>query len=392
MLGAPFTKAEGWKRLGLRTEEAFDSNVYLQDITNLAHRSSWVSVAQPSIECGWKSAPFSIDLGYLPRISVYHSEPSENNQAHASNLNFAGVLGRFSYDATNAFTFVNGRNTPPLYTGQGGLPAIAGFAVRDRRDAFWLKQGARATWTEGRCFVRAVYSGYLHDFRTQQRVEPGYYNYVDRKNFNGGLDLGYKAWANTCLVAGYRYGDQQQSHLLDKMACYSNEYQRALVGVEGQPAPWIKLNVIGGPSFHHFCEDTPQAFGRNHTRFYLDASVALMPTAHDVFQLTATRFEQMTSGGCSAYEDILYRAGYAHTFAGGLELKSEFRVYRGEFEVPLLRDDTIYTPSVQLNWKLKSGLLLGVNYSYEWAVSDIPETPAREYHRQLVAFSVARSF
>ena len=37
-----------------------------------------------------------------------------------------------------------------------------------------------------------------------------YENYVDRQDVNGGLDVGYEAVKDTYLVAGYRYGRQDQ--------------------------------------------------------------------------------------------------------------------------------------------------------------------------------------
>lgn len=376
----------------MRVEEAYDSNVFLQDSTDLGNRDSMVTVLQPSLEIGWKSAPLNVDFGYQPRISLYQSESGENNQAHAFTLNCAGGHGALAFDLTNAFTVVNGPDKPPLYTGQGGLPAIAGFAVRDRRDALWLKQGAKVTWKGENTFVRAVYSGYIHDFRAQQRDISGYCNYVDRQNFNGGLDAGYRVWPNTWAVAGYRCGEELQDDLFERPLNYSNRYQRLLLGVEGQPAKWIKLSVLAGPSFHEFTEQLPEGFGRDHTKLYIDGTLSLMPTAHDSFQLTLSRFEQMASGGCAAYEDIVYKVGYNRVLSRGLDLKAEFKVYRGEFEPSAVRDDTIYTPAIGLNWKLKHGFILGANYAYEWAESDVPETPAREYHRHYVALSFSGSF
>lgn len=392
VLSSTSSNAQWWKKFGLRLEEAYDSNVYLQDVTDLAYQQSWISIAQPSIELGWKSVPFSFDFGYAPRIAVYHDEPSESNQAHNLTLNFRGAEGNVSWELLNAFCAVNGVDTSPLYTGVGGNTAIGGFEVRDRRDSFWVKQNGKVTWTQGKFFTRAVYTGYLHDFRVQERTTPGYCNYADRKNINGGLDFGYQALPATWLVAGYRYGAQEQDDYTFNPVHYSNRYQRVLFGAEGQPAKWIKFNLLAGPTFHRFSLDVPDEFGRNHTRLYVDGALSLTPTPRDSFQFSLSRFEQMTSGGCSAYQDIVYRAAYSRVLTDDLEVKATLRIYRGEFETTAVRDDTIYTPGIQLNWKMGGGVLCTLAYAYEWSESDLPEMPAREYTRHQASISFSRSF
>ncbi len=379
-------RADWVRAFSLRVEEGYDSSVFLQDETALGDRSSFITTIQPGVDLGWRSQPLNVDVTYQPRIAIYTDESSETNVANLMGVNFKGALGSVAYEFTNALCYVNGSRTTPIYTGPGGIPAIAAYQLRDRREQFWMKQNACITISLGSFFLRPVYCGALNDFKTAQREIPGYVNYVDRNNFNGGLDIGAKIMADTWIVAGYRAGAMSQDRLFDNSIQYNNTYQRALIGIEGSPARWLKLNAMAGPSFHHFTADVPEIFGRDETRVFADATVTLLPTARDTVQLIVSRFEQLSSCGRGAYEDIVYRASYTRKLTDALEAKADFRIYRAEFERPGLRDDTIYTPAVQLTWHQNAHLTWTAQYSYEWAESDIPDTSGREYHHHLASF------
>jgi hypothetical protein len=297
-----------------------------------------------------------------------------------------------TYEFTNAFNYIQGTSETPTYTGEGGLPAIAAYQVRDRHEAFWMKQSARLTWTIGKFFLRPVYSGYYHDFRTDLLPIPGHANYVDRDQFFGGVDAGFEFMPQTWLVAGYRYGGMNQQEVFGDPVEYSNTFHRALLGIEGRPVKWLKVTALAGPSFHRFDASVPPEFGRNHTRVFADATVSVMPTAKDTIDLTLTRFEFLSSCGRGAYEDIICRVGYTRQLTGSLKAKADFRLYRAEFEAPALREDNIYSPSVQLSWKVNAHLTCGAQYTYEWAESDIPMTSGREYRHHLGAISADWAF
>ncbi len=385
--------AEWSNAFSLRVEEGYDSNVFLQKVTPLANQDSFITVIQPKMDLGWVSKPFNFNLTYAPKLSIFGSEHTENNITHALGLNFKGNFAdSVSYEFLNSFCFINGSRTGVIFTGPGGAPAVGGIQVRDRREAAWMKQSARVTWTIGSVFLRPVYNGYMHDFKEIQKEIPGYVNYVDRTQFNGGLDLGFKVLQETWFVTGYRYGIMQQDRLFASPVQYSNTYQRALFGLEGQPLKWLKICATAGPSFHHFDESVPAAFGRNHTRVYADATVTLTPTVHDSLILATTRFEQMSSGGRCAYQDIVYRAGYVRNLSASVDLKADFRLYRGEFEATANRKDNIYTPSIGLNWKVNRYLSCDCQYSYEWAESDVPDTIGREYGHNMVSIGATVSF
>ena len=75
-----------------------------------------------------------------------------------------------------------------------------------------------------------------------------------------------------------------------------------------------------------------------------------------------------------------------------LDLKADFRLYRGECEAPADRKDNIYTPSLGLVWKVNKHLSCDCQYSYEWAESDVQDTVGREYSHNLVSIGATLSF
>lgn len=387
------SQAEWTKAFSLRIEEGYDSNVYLQDETSLGNQDSFITVIQPKVDLGWLSTPLNFNLTYAPKVSIFGSERTENNVAHALGLNFKGhITDSLSYEFLNSLNYINGSRTALTYRGEGGAPAFGAYTVRDRREAAWMKQSAKLTWNLGPVFLRPVYDGYMHDFKTIQKQEPGYQNYVDRFQFNGGLDVGYKILKETYFVTGYRYGIMKQDRIFDSPLKYNNTFHRALFGLEGKPLSWIKICALAGPSFHHFNDSVPEAFGRNHIRVYADATVTLTPTASDSFILATTRFEGLSHGGKGSYQDIVYRAGYVRKLTEALDLKADFKLYRGEWEATANRKDNIYTPSLGLVYKVNKYLTCDCLYSYEWSQSDVPNSGGREYNHHLASIGATVSF
>ena len=122
-----------------------------------------------------------------------------------------------SWEFLNAATYIQGSRQGPTFARPDDVPAIGGIPLRDRRAAFIFRNSFRLTQPVGEWFFRPVASSYVHDFRTDQHYQTAaqkamfsYENYVDRQDINGGLDIGYEVGNENYLVAGYRYGRQDQ--------------------------------------------------------------------------------------------------------------------------------------------------------------------------------------
>ncbi len=414
-----------WKA-DVTLKETYDNNVYLQDNTpnpaNVAaaqaagfkpveaNKGSFVTSILPKIGLDYKPCSgFNLSLGYAPEIAFYHSTPSEDYVTHRALFNFGGKVGDASWELANTATYIDGSKEGPTFARPDDIPAIGGIPLRDRRAAFIFRNSFRLTEPVGKWFFRPVATAYIHDFKTDQRYQTSaekalfsYENYVDRQDVNGGLDIGYEAFKDTYLVAGYRYGRQDQLTLpgtngTTLHSTYGNYYHRILLGVEGSPVSWLKLAVLGGPDVRRFDSGTPAGFDRTGLRYYWDASATLLPTLKDTVTLKSTRYEQPAFSSFSMYEDTKTDLAWRHKFNDQFTATLGFTLYVGDWEKPVNRDDWIYTPSAGLTYSYNKHLSAEFAYSYDWVDSKVsanvePLTNSHEFTRHLVSLAVKCSF
>jgi hypothetical protein len=401
-LGAPMQLATNLTfQAGATLRETFDSNVYLQDVepsplipnAMRPFQESFVTTIIPRLGLDYRPAPaFGAAVSYSPEVNFFHAESSEDHVTHRGLINMSGRIGEIGWEVPNSFTWIDGSEVGPTWGGPGGAPAIGGVPIRDRRAAFIYRGGVRLVHARDRWLVRPAMSGYLHDFFTEQRVAPGYVNYIDRSDLNGGIDVGYKVYENTHFVTGYRYGFQTQDRVINSPLRYDNEYHRVLFGLEGQPAKWIRLGISLGPDFRHFGERTAPDFDNRHTLLNVDSAVVITPGARDTITLTARRHAQPAYASPTAYEDITYDFAWRHKLSERFAATAGFRAYIGDWLSPVNREDWIYTPSGMLTYTHDQHISADLAYSYDWVDSKVPDTAGREYTRHLVSVALRYTF
>lgn len=418
--------AQGWqlnKTLKLQADvavkETYDDNVFLQDTdpgaasAMPAEKESWVTAFTPRLALDYKPcAYFNAAVSYAPDFVVYHNAHSEDYFAHRFGLTLGGKGENVAWELGNAFTLIDGSDLGPIFARPQDVPAVGGIPLRDRRDAFVYRGGLKLTWTLGKFFIRPVGSAYIHDFGTEQllgaAVPPGlfYVNYNDRQDVNGGLDIGYKIGEKTSLVAGYRYGRQDQyrgpsvfNSAVFADSPYDSAYHRILVGVEGSPAPWLKLALLGGPEFRDWQHATPAGFDRGEVLYWFDSSITLLPSKSDTVTLKAARYEQPAFTSQSVYEDIRYEVAWKHKFTDKFSATAGFTLYIGDWQSPVNREDWIYMPSVSATYAFNAHLTAEAAWSYDAAKNDVPTAKAgavwaegREYTRNLASLAVKYAF
>jgi len=396
-------------------KETYDSNVYLQDSSPTNHvpgavsakKDSLVTTASPRLTFEYApSAALKATLSYTPDYTWYHNTPSENNMTHRWGLNAAGALDTAAWDVQNAFTYIDGSKTGPTFGRPGDCPALGGIPLRDRRAAFIYRGGFKFTETLGRWMIRPVASAYDHDFLTHLRPSPAgavYENYIDRRELSGGLDVGYDPGHDTRLLAGYRYGRQDQYQSVTTTGArtnspYSNAYHRILAGAEGAPASWLKFSVLAGPDFRQFDHDVP-GFYADRLLWYVDASVTLLPIASDTIVLSTKRFEQPAFSSFSMYQDITYEAAWKHKFNNHWSGNAGFKLYIGDWQLPVNRDDWIYTPTAGLTYTYDKHFSADFSFLYDAARNEVSTGAAgatyangRDYTRVLVSLGARYTF
>lgn len=405
-------------------KQSYDSNLYLQNTAPNAYnvsqaqaaglkpveanKGSFLTTFTPKVSLAYKpAAAFNVSAGYAPEMALYYSAEDEDYITHRGTVNFNGACNDASWELLNAATYIQGSTQGPTFARPDDIPAIGGIPIRDRRAAFIDHNNFRLTQTAENWLIRPVASVYIHDFLTEQlyqstKTNYSYENYVDRDEYAGGVDIGYKAVKNTYLLAGFRFGRQNQGTLpgangTTTYSHYGNYFERALVGVEGSPWTWLKLAVLAGPDFREFDAGTPAGFDRNKLLYYWDASATVMPDKKDTITLKSVRYEQPAFSSFSMYQDIKTDLAWRHQFNDRISTLAGFTLYVGDWEEPVQRDDWIYTPSAAVTYNFDKHLSAELSYSYDWAQNKInsPSEPLADNHkfrRHLVSVSVKYVF
>ncbi len=386
-------KRREWRVTASATvSESFDSNVFLQDVTPLANHQSLVTSVAPFLGTEWEPGPeLLVTANYSPEIVRYMSDSSEDHTDHCGHLNFAGQLGDASYEALNCVTWIDGSKIGPTFTGPGGAPAIGGIPIRDRRAAVNVKESFKLQYPIGNWFIRPVGCWYMNDYKTDHSSAPGYLNYADRDDMNGGVDVGYKVFEKTYVVAGYRYGHQDQDAFLGNPQEYSNDYQRPVFGAEGSPLPWLKFSLLAGPELHRFGPNVAAGFDRNQDQLFADFAATLTLGKTDAVTLSAKRYTRPAYTGRNELQEFLCEATWGHKFTEALSGNVGFTSYLADY-APMARNDEIYTPTVAVTYQFSKHFSAELRYSYDAAVSEVPDTDGREFQRQIAEFSLRYTF
>lgn len=380
--------AAGWS---LRT--AYDSNVFLQDQKPApaidgafeAARGSLVATGAAVASASLLTpANVKVLASYSPEATVFLSARTEDHQTHRISLGSSGGSQTFSWGLQNNATWISGNGASPVFGGLGGVPALGGIPLRDRRDAFSCRSNLGLTYRTNRWFARPAATFYYHDFRTAQSRRAGYENYIDRQEWSAGFDVGRQV-ADARFYAGVRRGRQDQLRLLGVDSPYDSTYWRWLAGLEGSPAGWMHCSVATGPETHRFPAATPAGFNRDKTYWWIDGSATLTAGPRDTCTLTVRRFLQPAFSSASVYEDITYEATWRRRMHERLTVGAGFRAYGGDWPGPATREDWIFTPSVQLQFTPAPRHSLDVAWSLDRAESRLPLTAGREFRRHLVS-------
>lgn len=385
----------------LTLRETYDSNVYLQDYEPsplvpdavLPFQESFITTVTPKVGFAYKPGlGFNVSGSYAPEAAFYHSESTEDYVAHRLALLFNGVVGKVTWQMQNSVTYIDGSEEGLTFGAPGGAPAIGGIPIRDRREALIYRNSFAAFHKHGNWFFRPAVSSYIHDFRTELRNPaqfPFYQNYVDRNDFNLGVDAGYKAFKEGYVFLAYRCGWQHENELPPgNVYDYSNDYQRLLAGFEGKVTDWFKFNLFIGPDWRNFNHRTPPGFDPDPVKLYIDGNAVFTLSKSDTVILTVKQFEQPAFGTPSAYEDITYDIVWRRRLSEQFAMGVGFRAYGGDWEAPVRREDWIYTPSANLSYTHNRHFGAELAYSYDWVDSEVPNTQGREFTRHLVWLAV----
>lgn len=395
--------------LSIRVGESYDTNVYLQgyqstpatlaplrqDLVTPVNESSWVTTISPKIGVDFakllEKGSFikSLTLGYAPDIVIFHNASDESYQAHRITTGFKAASDNVSISLENAVTIINGDDEGLIYP---TASAYANGTIRERRSQWQDRAKAVVKVDLGDFFIRPTASLTYFDLDTKFQnanipttgYYTGYTNFPDRYDLNGGADIGYKVNKDVAFTLGYRYGHQEQDSLpvfvtgtSATSTSYgrnaSNDYQRVLFGVEGNPVKWLKLEAQVGPQFTTYTDSRPYRDAAyvhglvddNDTSIYAEVSATIAPTKSDTLVLKYKSWKWVASTGVNAYTENLYDASYRHQITKDLQLALGLRASQSDYNPYQPRNDWFYTASAGVKYNISKNLIWDLTYSYD---------------------------
>lgn len=311
----------------------YDSSLYRVDVGNLGDRSSFYANLAP--EVGLLLAD-SVQLRYLANGHLYFSDSEEDNIEHTVSMSVRNVP-RLQF--MTAQTYVQGSREAVIY--DEGRNAFATALPRGRRAQWQNRTNFSYTLGEEGAFARLRGSLLYFNLHTiRKEGVPGYQNWVNRYDFHAGPDLGWK-WEGHEAYLGYRRGHQYQGRQGGQTTDRTNNYDRLLVGWEGDVLiPSIALNGEVGIT-HIRYSDTQSIGPAEKTMPYLDTGVLFRLTEKDRIRISGSVRNWVGSTGrvSSVYQQ--YQGRYFRDWSETLRTELVLGAFGLRYD-GIQRDDWMY--------------------------------------------------
>lgn len=396
-------------------KESYDNNVFLSGVDSkflpaayvvppgsvsaLKDEGSWITALSPRI--GVNCAPLlsdqnffkTLSLVYAPDLVMYHDQRSEDYNAHRLLTAINGATETVSFNAENNFLFIDGGQLAPVYP-DSLYSSFVVSAARERREQIQERGNISIQIGHGKWFARPVASLLYFDFMTEQLNPasfPGYQNYVDRLDVNGGADFGFRITTNVAITVGYRGGAQSQQTFTYSPYNSSDDYQRLLFGVEGKPWQWLEMKIQGGPDFRDYADSAPMK-DRQPVKYYGEAALTATFTSADRMVFKCKQWQWLSSSGKVPYYENLCDLSYHHQFTQKIGWDLGGRLLAWDFTSGNLtacrRKDLQYTAVTGLGYAPNAHLNFNLCYTFDWgrnALDGVVNAETREFDHQLVS-------
>lgn len=404
----------------LSIKESYDNNVFLSgaatpfaytvpagSVAALENAHSWVTTVSPRLGVNLSpslGAPTNLtllSLTYAPEFAIYHDQTSESYSAHRLLAAVKAQTDSVILSANNNFAYIDGSDMGPVYP--NGYSAFATTLTRGRRDQIQECADVSVQINYGQWFVRPAAALAYFDLLTKQISSPGYQNYCDRYDVNGGVDFGYKLNPDLALTLGYRAGNQYQEQFSFSSYSSSSDYQRMLMGVEGRLWQWLNVRIVGGPDFRHYEGNsaghiTP-AKRLNPVEYYGEALVTATISPAQTLTFKYKYWRWVSGGGSVPYDDGTYELTWHCRCARQLafDLGGKFSSY--DYTVGNLstcrRHDLFYAISPSLDYAINAHVSLNLATSWELGRNhqdNVTNPQNREFERVVVSVGTRFKF
>ena len=401
-------------------KESYDNNVFLSGVNNppptpapagsvvaLKNCYSWITTVSPKVGVNFSPAIdatnlSALSLAYAPDVAVYHDQTSESYTAHRVLASVKAKMDPATFSADNIFTYIDGNGMGPFYPGNL-YSAFATTADRERRRQIQERANVSVQFDQEKWFVRPTTSLLYYNLMTEQLNVPGYQNYCDRYDVNGGADFGYKTTPQLALTLGYRYGHQYQQQYSFSPYSSSSDYQRVLVGIEGNPWKWLSLKIQGGPDFRSYQGDsdthTTPVNDLHPVTYFCEALITATFAPDNTLTFKNKSWQWVSGSGKVPYFDSAYELSWHRKLMDKLTLDLGERILDWNFSSGNLpackREDLQFTTTAGLNYAINSHINVTLAGVLNWgrnAESNIANPGARQFNQQLISLGTQWKF
>jgi hypothetical protein len=418
--GADLQKPAWLPDCALGIKESYDNNIFLSGVTPpppatapagsvvaLKNSFSWITTVSPKIGVnfspllGATNVPV-LTLTYAPDLAVYHEQASESYNAQRVLAAVKTKTEPVSFGADNNFTYIDGSGLGPFYPGNL-YSAFATTADRERRRQIQDRANANFQFDQDQWFIRSLASLLYYNLMTAQINVPGYQNYCDRYDANGGADFGYKVAPQFALTLGYRYGHQYQQQYSFSTNSSSSDYQRVLVGVEGDPWKWLSVKIQAGPDFRNYQGDsathTTPVNNLHPVKYFDEAALTATLAPEDTLTFKTKSWQWVSGSGKVPYFESAYELTWHRKLINKLAFDLGGKVIDWNFTSGNLptcrRHDVQYTTSAGLGYAVNTHISVTLGCVLNWGrnvESGVANSGAREFDQQLISLGTQWKF
>lgn len=426
--GSSFANALSWKPawltdVALTIKESYADNIFMSGVNQssvpagtrtLKDKSSFITTVSPKLGFNFAGSGDAdghlglLSLTYAPDFAIYHSLPSENYDTHRVILEAKGKAGAFSYHLENTLLYVDASRVAPAFPGDL-FNAYATINAYPRREQLNDRSKFTLQYDWKQWFIRPgaslAYYGMMTEIKDPglPTTPSGYQNYCTRYDVNGGADIGYKFGPDMAATVGYRYGSQGQEQYSFTRYSSPSDYQRVLLGVEGRPCKWLKIQILGGPDFRSYEADSATHISPlnnlHPVTYYGEAALSAEMTPEDTLTFNYKQFQFVSCLGVKPYFDSTYGLSYGRKITPRLSLDLGARLLEADYTIGNLstcsRDDLDYVLSAGLHFAVSANCAVGLGYLANLgrnAQDNIVNPQYRDFNSQEVSLGVQLKF
>ncbi len=426
-----WSKPAWLSELSFAVKESHDDNVFGVSGLGMPVQSSWVDSVSAKITFNLipllddQKDVTALSLTYNPESVRYEDATTEDYIAHRINAVAKGKFDGGSYSLENAYLYNDGDRYAPTYA----LNQLAGAAAnqndkfrnnyahslaRERRNQSQDRYNFWVQFNDGNVFFRPVSSLTQFNlntflFNTGAAPYKGYQDYVSRYDVNAGADVGVKITPDFSFFVGYRDGYQHQDQFAlainSDRHFSSNQYQRALLGIEGKPVTWLTLKLVAGPDYKDFNANAAVANSRT-TRAFIEGTASAALPDNQSLTLGYKQYMFVASTGLVPYVDttatLVYHVNATKEIGIDLGIKYLEANYTMGNDVagsaPSRRDDLDKGASAGVTYAFTKKLSVGVTYTYDKGSNGLGNLPAnlfaayRDFDHNVVSASIQYKF